>query len=534
MLSLVLDPLFASNRYVYLVYSVMDTEITPTTFLAPSTATVNGVIYTATKKPKWYINQHDILVRITLNSTFDGIVPGSPRRLLDYRSGELTIHHGGWMGFNPAYANDASKRHWLHVALGKQSGDTASDADKYDSPHCLSVRDSNGVITDKDNYLGKLLRIDVSPALTDGAGKPVYVIPAANPIWSETIVVNSTSTTLTRRTPIIAKGLRNPWRGSFDQQGALWLADVGNGKEEINRIPLDYDFLTLGGLNFGKDTTGRGEGYIVPTAANGVKNVENPLFWTPSGGNGISAIIGGFIYRGSELPDTWKGRYLFGGHNEGLLALAKTVPPLGTSRALYLDESINFSWFADVDKNVSGFAEDDAGEIHLITIGGALLRLSRFSDTVEPVVPSFTSLPPTSAAVNVPFTYDLTVSGTPEPNVTLSGPSWLAVSKLGSYAWSLQGTPPAGTSNVNAVLTATNSAGTATQTVALVVTNAQLPSYALTSTAVVAGGVTSTYFDTLGTTDTLAALDSFTGKSGVDMGVVAAISTAPAGADVSD
>ncbi|MEO7803138.1 MAG: PQQ-dependent sugar dehydrogenase, partial [Actinomycetota bacterium] len=47
---------------------------------------------------------------------------------------------------------------------------------------------------------------------------------------------------------ILAFGLRNPWRFSYDAEGNLWVGDVGqNAEEEVNRVPA----ASVSGANFG-------------------------------------------------------------------------------------------------------------------------------------------------------------------------------------------------------------------------------------------------------------------------------------------
>ncbi|HEX8279651.1 MAG TPA: PQQ-dependent sugar dehydrogenase, partial [Segetibacter sp.] len=81
------------------------------------------------------------------------------------------------------------------------TGDGGSAGDPYNNAQNSSL------------LLGKMLRIDVN-----NPNPPYYNIPPDNPF------VGSTTT----KPEIIALGLRNPWRWSFDKQtGDMWIADVG-------------------------------------------------------------------------------------------------------------------------------------------------------------------------------------------------------------------------------------------------------------------------------------------------------------------
>ncbi|MBA3529610.1 MAG: PQQ-dependent sugar dehydrogenase, partial [Propionibacteriaceae bacterium] len=121
-----------------------------------------------------------------------------------------------------------------------------------------------------DTHLGKMLRIDVAPAVAlalgqGGTGAVVggkaYGIPADNPFAQGDIPINlfgrqgdEAEDAFARLHPtalpeIWAFGLRNPWQFSFDRQtGDLWIGDVGqNFWEEIDMEPAGSG----GGWNYG-------------------------------------------------------------------------------------------------------------------------------------------------------------------------------------------------------------------------------------------------------------------------------------------
>ncbi len=95
-------------------------------------------------------------------------------------------------------------------------------------------------------------------------------------------------------------GVRNPWRFSFDRaNGDLWVADVGQDTvEEIDWLPAASGAgrgANLGWNWFEGDTPFRTDG----TPPDGL--VE-PLFTYTHDGGGCS-ITGGYVYRGTEVPD---------------------------------------------------------------------------------------------------------------------------------------------------------------------------------------------------------------------------------------
>jgi glucose/arabinose dehydrogenase len=107
------------------------------------------------------------------------------------------------------------------------------------------------------------------------------------------------------RRKIVAMGLRNPFRFSFDRaNGDLYIGDVGQGAwEEIDYLPR----ARLGGLtNFGWDVyegrasfeqKGLGGGRLVQP----IVVLRNPPH---------QSVIGGYVYRGRALP-ALRGRYFY-------------------------------------------------------------------------------------------------------------------------------------------------------------------------------------------------------------------------------
>jgi glucose/arabinose dehydrogenase len=189
--------------------------------------------------------------------------------------------------------------------------------------------DSFGSGQNPNTLLGKIVRLDVSGP------------DAAATIWGT--------------------GLRNPWRFSFDRQtGDLWIADVGQSLfEEINYVAAAQ--VRAGGLNFGwpimegahcRDNTPCDPGaYTAPRYEYGHE------------GNGCS-ITGGYVYRGAAYP-ALQGVYLYGDFCSGNI-WALWQSPDGTLR----NERILPNAAA-----ASSFAEDEAGELYLVDIGGTVRRI---------------------------------------------------------------------------------------------------------------------------------------------------------------
>jgi len=260
-------------------------------------------------------------------------------------------HNGGELQFGP----DG----YLYIGMG--DGGSAND------PMCNAQRD--------DTLLGKLLRIDVDQNV---ATPPFYGIPPTNPFLSGGVP-----------NEIWAKGLRNPWRFSFDRAtGDLYIGDVGqSAREEIDFEPHG----SAGGRNYGwkimEGTICGGGGSSACPA--GVPPCMSPLFIAPiyeySHGAGDCSVTGGYVYRGSAMP-SFQGVYFYGDYCTGRIW---ANGQLLTARA----------------SGLTTFGEDAAGELYAATEGGALYRIveagvvptATATPTLTPTAtPSATAVPPTA------------------------------------------------------------------------------------------------------------------------------------------
>ncbi|HVR28316.1 MAG TPA: PQQ-dependent sugar dehydrogenase [Thermoanaerobaculia bacterium] len=211
-----------------------------------------------------------------------------------------------------------------------------------------------------DTLLGKILRLDVDA----GASEPPYhTVPPTNPFAAGPAP------------EVWAYGLRNPWRFSFDRAtGDLLVADVGeHQREEINRQLAG----SPGGENYG---WARMEGThcvdLVVPCVDPVPPCGDPAFTAPilehEHVGSFCAVIGGYVYRGAEIP--WlEGRYLYGDFCTGRLYAARNGPARWSSEDLGL-----------ALPRLSSLGEDAYGEIHLVTTTGVLARLSPWPGSAVP------------------------------------------------------------------------------------------------------------------------------------------------------
>ena len=156
--------------------------------------------------------------------------------------------------------------------------------------------DGNGL--NNQTNLGAILRIDV-----DG-GSP-YAIPPDNPFAGGGCADGCDE--------IYAFGMRNPYRFSFDREdGRLFLGEVGqNLYEEIDIVQRggNYGWVRVEGFHcfdpFGPLSP---PSNCSPVGLNG-EPLLNPV--AEYGHEDGIAVIGGFVYRGSQSPQL-QGKYIFG------------------------------------------------------------------------------------------------------------------------------------------------------------------------------------------------------------------------------
>ncbi len=149
-----------------------------------------------------------------------------------------------------------------------------------------------------------------------------------------------------------AKGLRNPWRASFDQaNGDLWIADVGQGSwEEINKVS---GVPTPAGVNYGWDCR---EGFHSYSGCGG--SFTDPVAEYSSGGGSDCSVTGGYVYRGTVYQN-YVGEYTLGDFCSGNLWTLNAASPGG---GLVAHGSAGFQ--------ISSFGEAENGEIYIADYSG--------------------------------------------------------------------------------------------------------------------------------------------------------------------
>ena len=242
-------------------------------------------------------------------------------------------HNGGTLAFGP----DG----YLYIGLG----DGGSGNDPHGNGQSLST------------LLGKILRIDVDKT----SGELPFAIPADNPFVGRKGA----------RPEIFAYGLRNVWRLAFDRETELlWAADVGQDLWEvidIIRSGGNYGWNLREGLHpFGKNPNQSNPNQSNPNQPKA--ELIDPI-WEYDHQVGKS-ITGGFVYRGSRVPEL-AGKYLYADYVTGKIwaldydAAAKRV------RGNYKIESPLLP--------VITFGEDEAGEAYFAIVAPDGKGLFRFA-----------------------------------------------------------------------------------------------------------------------------------------------------------
>jgi glucose/arabinose dehydrogenase len=286
---------------------------------------------------------HTVVARFVRSEADPFVAVPSSRFDLRWSTGERFIrqpfsnHNGGNLAFGP-YG-------YLYIGLG--DGGSGNDPDNYaQTPTSL---------------LGKFLRIDVNVDDSDPNG---FRVPPDNPFLD--------GTPIAAQPEIWSFGWRNPWRYSFDDfgpgaTGALFVGDVGQGTRE----EIDFEPFGAGGRNYGwrmREGTVATPG-VPPTTPAFLPLIE-PIYDYPRSQG--QAVTGGYVYRGSQLPAVYRGRYFFAdyvasrvwsmglGSTGSIIGVVEHTAELGGASAL---------------GGIASFGRDLQGELYLATFAGRILRL---------------------------------------------------------------------------------------------------------------------------------------------------------------
>jgi glucose/arabinose dehydrogenase len=300
---------------------------------APDFATSRRFYAYFTGKPPLVRTEGDVVIARFVATDADR-AGAAPEVLVAIPHGRASNHNGGQLQFGPdglLYAGTGD---------GGVGDDPAGNGQNLDSATPVEIKD-----VDHHPLLGKLLRLDVSPATG-------YAVPPANAFGPAT-----------KAPEIFAYGLRNPYRFSFDAAtGDLILGDVGQGARE------EVDFLRGGGpagANFGwsrfEGTRGSGDraGVTFPVLEYGHSAGS---FGNTSG----CSVIGGYVVRDPQVPEL-AGQYVYGDFCAAKLRAARLTANGSTD-----DRDLSLPQLKD---SIIAFGEDACGRLHVATNDGLVQRL---------------------------------------------------------------------------------------------------------------------------------------------------------------
>ncbi|QJR11732.1 hypothetical protein DSM104443_02814 [Usitatibacter rugosus] len=221
--------------------------------------------------------------------------PDSEQSLLTIAHPGADNHNGGQLAFGP----DG----FLYIGTGDGGGSG----------------DPNNNAQSDGSLLGKILRLDVTRA------------QASPEIW--------------------AKGLRNPWRFSFDRgTGDLYIGDVGQNRfEEVNYAAAG----TGNGRNYGWRVI-EGNACFNPPTSCFLAGATGPVL--TYGHDMGQSITGGYVYRGFKSRDLY-GYYIYGDFVSNRIWAARQ-----TQGGWVTEQIIGPGAGPD---GISSFGEDEAGELYV-------------------------------------------------------------------------------------------------------------------------------------------------------------------------
>jgi glucose/arabinose dehydrogenase len=212
------------------------------------------------------------------------------------------------------------------------------------------------------SLLGKILRLNINGPHQNDVG---YDIPPDNPFVGRQDARNE----------IWAVGVRNPWRFSFDPissggTDALVIGDVGQGSYE----EIDYEPANTGGRNYGwRNREGLHDNITsLPPA---YLPLTDPIFeYDHTVGQSIT---GGFVFRGSNLPARFNGRYFFADYVAGRVwSLGLQIGQGGNATAGTLEEHTGELGGSSAIGNISSFGVGPSGELFIVGYSkGNILRI---------------------------------------------------------------------------------------------------------------------------------------------------------------
>jgi glucose/arabinose dehydrogenase len=277
------------------------------------------VYYTGDVDPSGGVTLESRVSRFTVSPTTPNVA-NSQETVLFRLEQPYTNHNGGTIAIRDGFL-------YLGLGDGGSAGDPEDRAQNDSSP------------------FGKMLRFDLSQ----------QQVPWTPETW--------------------AKGLRNPFRFSFDRgTGDLYIGDVGqNNLEEIDAEPADS---STGGRNYGWDVK---EGTNCFDPDPGEPSCTDPSLVPPihefDHGDGNCAVTGGTVYRGNASPSL-RGLYFFSDYCSARIWTLRWNRTTGIAEE-FTDRTSEFppSSGGPTILQPVAITEDGHGELILVSLLGNVYRL---------------------------------------------------------------------------------------------------------------------------------------------------------------
>jgi glucose/arabinose dehydrogenase len=289
------------------------------------------------KTPYFYVNFTDrsgntVIDRFSVSSN-----PNVATRSSGFRIMSITQPYSNHNGGGLAFGRDG----YLYIGMGDGGG----------------AGDPGNRAQSTTSLLGKMLRIDVNHRTSTRN----YVSPSTNPYvgiagWDE----------------IWARGLRNPWRWSFDRaNGNLWIGDVGQDRyEEIDRSLVSGTTPAGRGLNYGWKVM-EGRACYSPSTGCSTANKVLPLVSYQHSVTGADncAVAGGYVYRGAAYP-VLQGGYVYGDYCSGRIWVVSATAAAPVAGTLVRSDT------ASPHLAISSFGESESGELYVVDLNGGVYRIT--------------------------------------------------------------------------------------------------------------------------------------------------------------
>ncbi|MBL6764710.1 MAG: PQQ-dependent sugar dehydrogenase [Verrucomicrobiae bacterium] len=310
------------------------------------------VFYTTLTNAGDFDTRHDRLSRFQVSSSNPDVADAGSESVLIEQRDEASNHNGGGLQFGP----DG----YLYVSVGDEGGlaDAFGNAQRIDG-----------------DFFGGILRLDVderpgslAPNWHPGL-RGHYRIPPDNPFVGANSFNGLAVNPAEVRTEFFAVGLRNPWRFTVDPvTGWILAGDTGDStRDEIDRVVAGGNY----GWPFREGVVMRPGSGSPPVGFLPIDPIHDHP-WGTSGNLVGKAIVGGFFYRGAQLPEI-QGSYVFGDYITGnVWALDYDGTDASNLRHLFSDVGLT-SFGVDPGSGDLLFTDQTENRIKRVIRGGNVL-----------------------------------------------------------------------------------------------------------------------------------------------------------------